>query len=78
MIDDKTKKEILDTLEKEGLKLGEEMAVKAVKAAFALMRLLIPKISTGLGTIIGPVTMVIEPQVLKFLDTIDGEDNPEY
>lgn len=72
------KKEIIDVLKSEGLHVGEEAAVMAVKAAMKIMALIVPKVSTGLGAMIIPVLAYIEPLILAQLDKIDGEDNPDY
>lgn len=77
-MDDALKKDILATLKTEGLDVAEDMAVVSVKAAFALIKLIVPKFSTGLGVVIGPMVDLIEPQVLKLIDTIDGVDDPDY
>lgn len=75
------KDEILKIVQEQGFGLAteaEEAAVKSVKFAFELIRLLVPKVSVGLGRIIGPMTYLVEPEILKMLDSIDGKDNPEY
>lgn len=72
------KKEITDILKAEGLDLAEDMAVQAVRVAFRIMIAVVPKVSNGLGAIIGPLVQIVEPQVLALLDKIDGEDDPAY
>lgn len=77
-ISDGLKNEILATLKDKGLDVAEDAAVMATRAAFALMALLVPKVSKGLGSIIGPLIMIVEPKILELLDAIDGEDDPGY
>lgn len=77
-MDKKTEKEVLDILKNQGLDIAEATAVQAVKAAFSLMLLLVPKISKGLGQIIIPLVMYAEAEVLALVDKIDGQDNPDY
>jgi hypothetical protein len=72
------KQEIIDILIKEGLDEAEALAVAAVRAAFRLIVLLVPKVSNGLGVIIGPMIALVEPKVLALLDHIDGEDDQGY
>ncbi len=74
-LDPGIKDEITKTLKEKGLDVGEEAAVMVVKAMFALMILLIPKVSAGLGVIVAPIVAIVEPQVLAMLDKIDGEDD---
>lgn len=72
------KEEIIAVLKDEGLEVGEDMAVAAVKAAFRLLLLIVPKFSVGLAAITPAIINIIEPQVLAALDKIDGEDDPGY
>lgn len=72
------KKEIIGVLQAEGLDVAEDMAVAAVRAAFRIIMLVVPKVSNGLGAIVGPMIMLVEPLVLGMLDKIDGKDDPEY
>jgi hypothetical protein len=73
-----TKTEITDLLKDNGLDLAEDMAVTAVKSAFKILLVIVPKVSTGLGAIIGPMIELIEPKVLAMLDAIDGKDDEGY
>ena len=77
-MDDALKKEIIDTLQAEGLDKAEEMAVIALKTTFKLMRLLVPKVSTTAALMIFPLLEVMEPKFLKAIDEIDGVDSPDY
>lgn len=77
-MDEAVKNEILKILKVEGLVVAEDMAVKGVRAAFAIMALVVPKVSFGLGSIIVPMLGAIERPVLSLLDEIDGKDNPDY
>lgn len=72
------KDEILEELKDEGLDVAEDSVVSAVRAAFRITRKFLPRISGGLGAIIGPMLDYAEPKVLALVDTIDGEDDPEY
>lgn len=77
-MDKKTQNEVIEILKSKGLVVGEEMAVTAVKAAFALVGVLVPRISTGLGRIIMPLISYAESEVLGMVDKIDGVDSPDY
>lgn len=72
------KTEVVTVLKSEGLDVAEDMAVKAVRAAFKILILLAPKVSQTAGAIIGPLLAVLEPRILELLDKIDGEDDPGY
>lgn len=72
------KEEIVTVLKDEGLDVGEDMAVSAVRAAFRLLLLIVPRFSVGLAAIMPALVNIIEPQVLAALDHIDGEDDPGY
>lgn len=77
-MDEKTKKEILETLKVEGLDIAEDLAVVAVRSAFALIKLLVPKISSTGGAMASAMLAIVEPKILELLDKIDGEDDKEY
>lgn len=72
------KKEILETLKVEGLDIAEDMAVMAVRGAFALIKVLAPKISATGGAMAIAMIAVLEPKILSLIDEIDGKDNPDY
>lgn len=72
------KKEIIEVFNTEGIQVAEEMAVAAVKSAFRLIAILVPKWSKAAGLMIVPVLVYIEPFVLRMVDRIDGKDNPKY
>jgi len=72
------KDEIMAVMQDQGFGLSteaEQAAVKSVKFAFELIRILVPKVSKGLGGIIAPLTYIVEPEVMKLLDSIDGQKN---
>lgn len=72
------KKEIIEVFKAEGIEVAEEMAVAAVRSAFRLIAILVPKWSKVAGLMIVPVLVYIEPFVLRMVDMIDGKDNPKY
>jgi hypothetical protein len=72
------KKKIVEILKKEGLPVAEESAVQAVKAIFKLLKILLPKISSGYGMIAEPFCNYCEKRLLEVIDEIDGLDNPNY
>lgn len=72
------KTEVIEVLKTEGLDVAEDMAVTAVKSAVALLKVLIPKLSTGFGMAFNFFIDAYLPEILKMLDKIDGEDDPEY
>lgn len=62
----------------QGLEVAEDVAYQLVKAAFEIVRLLVPKVSLTFGAMIGPMTRIVEPKILALIDKIDGKDNPAY
>jgi hypothetical protein len=72
------KKEIVDVLKEEGLVVAEEMAVNAVRAAFKLIRGVASKVDPDIGFLVTTVLTYAEPKLLTLIDSIDGEDNPDY
>jgi len=77
-MDKKVKAEILGVLKVEGLDVAEDMAVVAVRGAFALIRLLAPKVSITGGAMAAAMISIIEPKILELIDAIDGVDDPDY
>lgn len=72
------KTEIMDVLKGEGLTAAEETAVAAVRAAIKLLRLMLPKVSTGFGIAFNMFMDVYEKKLFALIDKIDGVDSPEY
>jgi hypothetical protein len=72
------KKEITDVLKKEGLTIAEETAVTAVKGAIGVLRVMLPKVSTGFGLAFNMFMDVYEKKIYELIDKIDGVDSPEY
>lgn len=72
------KNEIIEVLKKEGLPATEDAVVIAVKVAFRILGIVIPKVSSGLGKIVFPLILYAEPLVLEQVDKIDGVDSPDY
>lgn len=77
-MDKNTEKEIIQILKNQGLEVAEDMAVNAVKSAVVLLKMLIPKVSTGFGKAFIFFIDMYLPEILALLDKIDGKDNPEY
>lgn len=73
-----TKNEIIELAKSEGLELTEEVAVKAVRFAFSLVRTYTPKFSFGLDGVAKYLCDFLEPKILALVDKIDGQDNPAY
>jgi len=69
------KAEILEILKTNGISEAEDILMKVVKSAFAILKLVIPKVSKGLSTIINPMLDYVEPKILEAIDKIDGEDD---
>lgn len=72
------KTEIMDVLKGEGLTAAEETAVTAVRAAIKLLRLMLPKVSTGFGIAFNMFMDVYEKKLFALIDKIDGIDSPDY
>ncbi len=70
--------EVIEIFKEQGLTVSEELAVNAVRAVFKVLMVTIPKVSVGLGIIIGPIIDRYEPMILAMLDKIDGKDSPDY
>jgi len=75
------KKAIVDELKKEGVDVTEEAVSSLVKATFRIIPKLSGLISNSTAKMVysivtGPV-IALEPQVLAWVDKIDGEDDPE-
>lgn len=70
-----TNSDIVDILKDEGLDVAEELAMSAVRGAFALLKSVLPRINPILGVILVPMLEKLEPVVLEALDNIDGEDD---
>lgn len=66
---------ILQTFKEEGIDIGEEVAINAVRAIFKLLRIMLPKISNGLGALAVPLANYAEEMIVQQLDKIDGEDD---
>lgn len=64
---------IVQILKDEGLDVAEELAMSAVKGAFALLRHLLPRVNTILGVVLVPMLDRLEPIIIDALDKIDGE-----
>jgi hypothetical protein len=75
-MDKGVKEEIVTTAKLYGLDIAEEGAVMLVEAAFALMILLAPKVSKGLGALLPGLIDYIRPYIMAMLDKIDGTDDP--
>lgn len=67
------KKEITDVLKTEGLDVAEDMAVAATKAAIKLLRVVLPKVSTGFGFAFNMFLDGYEDKIFEMLDKIDGK-----
>lgn len=68
------KQEIIATLKDEGIDIGEDMAVNAVRAAFRLLVALAPKFSTGLGHTMPIIVAYLEPLIVRALDDAFSSD----
>ena len=75
-MDQGLKEEIVTTAKLYGLDVAEEGAVMLVEAVFALMLLLAPKVSKGLGALLPGMISYIKPFIMAQLDKIDGVDDP--
>lgn len=71
------KKEITDVLKTEGLDVAEDMAVAATKAAIRLLRVVLPKVSTGFGFAFNMFLDGYEDKIFEMLDKIDGKADIE-
>ena len=77
-MESQVKKEIVELAKKEGLDLVEDMAANAVRTAFAILRALAPRLKGESSLIVLPIIAAIEPILMRLVDKIDGEDDPEY
>ena len=70
------KQVIVEELKKQGLDVGEEMAVAAVKGAISALKKVVEMTENKYDDMALPVLAVIEPKIMEALDKIDGEDDP--
>lgn len=71
------KKEIVTLLKNDGIDLGEDMAIVAVRAAINIVRVIVPKLSRGAGTMLNLFLNAYEDDIYKLLDKIDGKTDLE-
>lgn len=68
------KKEIVDLLKKEGLEIGEDSAELLVKAIFKILPIIAAKTENTMDDmLVGAMAPILEREVLKLVDKIDGE-----
>jgi len=77
-MDSTVKAEVIGALKSQGLEVAEDVAVQLVKASFAIVTLLLPKVSKVMAPILVPAINLMQPKVLELVDLIDGKDNPDY
>ena len=68
-------KEIVDVLKNEGLDIAEDTAMAAARGAIQLLKLLLPKVSTGFGIAFSMFMQVYEAEIYGLIDKIDGEED---
>ena len=73
-MDDELKKVIVAELKKEGLEIGEDAAISAVKALFKIIPVIALKTETKIDDLVIPVLGVLEAPVMAWLDKIDGRE----
>lgn len=67
------KKQIVGLVKDQGIDLGEDMAIAAVKTAIELIKVIVPQLSRGAGTMLNLFLGAYEDDIYKLLDKIDGE-----
>lgn len=77
-MDKELKNELLEIAKADGLDIAEETLVALTRVVFKIIKVAVPKVSKGLGSIIVPLVDAVEPKVLALIDKIDGEDDAGY
>jgi hypothetical protein len=72
-MDKQLKNDIIDIFKGEGLEVVEDTAEIACKGAFALLRVLAPKLPFGLSIFFLPALDMLEKEVLELVDEIDED-----
>jgi hypothetical protein len=67
------KKEIISIAKDQGLDLAEDTAAAAVKTAINLLRVIVPKLSTGAGFMVNSFLDIYEKKIFELVDKIDGK-----
>lgn len=67
------KQQILDIAKDRGIELGEDMAIAAAKTAIDLLRIIVPKVSRGAGTMLNLFLDAYEFRIYEMFDEIDGK-----
>jgi len=67
------KKQIVSIVKDQGIDLGEDMAVAAVKSAIGLIKVIVPQLSKGAGTMVNLFLGAYEDDIYRLLDKIDGK-----
>jgi len=70
-------KVLVKEMKKAGLNVGEDAAKSLVKALFAALPQVVLASKNKVDDILVAILPVIEPQVIKLLDKIDGEVDEE-
>lgn len=68
------KKQIVGLVKNQGIDLGEDMAIAAVKTAIELIKVIVPQLSRGAGTMLNLFLGAYEDDIYKLLDKIDGKE----
>lgn len=68
------KKIIVEEFKAEGLEIAEDVAIRLTKVAFRVIPKVVTATETKIDDLLVPVLAVIEPQVMKALDKIDGKE----
>lgn len=68
------KKEITGLLKDEGLDLAEDMAIAGVRGALKIIRVIVPQLSRGAGTMVNLFLDAYENDIIELLDKIDGKE----
>lgn len=72
-MNEELKKEIAELLKGKGLDVAEDAAIKAVKALFEILPMIVAKTENKYDDMLIPVLGVLEPKIIELLDKIDGE-----
>lgn len=71
------KKQIVGLVKDEGLDLAEDMAIAGVRGALKIIRVIVPQLSRGAGTMVNLFFDAYEDEIIKLLDKIDGKADIE-
>jgi hypothetical protein len=69
------KKELVEKLKEEGFEIAEDVVLKLFKILYPFASALVLATPNKIDDVLIPILAVIEPQILKLIDKIDGKQD---